>query len=523
MDPYARLSAACLVLLSSATTAASTAPPRPVAVPSGPVGPLELEIAVAGTPDTVGRIPHATSGQVSATLRAGTLQARLGPQKLAWDSLIHRDLKRRGAVAAWDLGGGGRFRGFGLEGRAAPGFQRLVGADRVDCDLNGLLIEQPVLTTPHGGVDLAFGWISGVARADRAGVRDGDAWSVAADADLLARSLRVQAEYAVSNFDWATASDGQPPPPGGAEAYRLELEWRAADAATVDWRLGTELSEVGHRFGSLGNPALGADSRQWRTHGGLGVGAWQVDLDLRRRHDNPAREPLRPAVVRDKLQLATAWSPGEAGALDAIGIPSYKLTATIGRKRTFASGAVPGGGAPAQASYAVALQGEFAQSHGLWGLRAKSGLAPGAIDAGAGAGVRSVGFDLYGDVALGAAVPLKPALTWKRRRDAVTGTRMDTWRARVGSSPVDLQADLRAAFDVAVEHRDRPGASAPALGADFGTDVVYTLQRPSSQRRGWALVLKGSLVTGSSPGSADRAPGLGLMVSLTTDHPLGGW
>ena len=504
------------------TGAATDASPQRASAPLGAFGRLELEVTENDEP--TGDDDEKSPGQFLATLHAGSLQASVGPQKLAYESLIHRDRDRRGAVAAWDLGGRIQIRGFGVQSKAESGYRRLVGSDRAHYQLNGVILEHELTAKEGKAIDVAVGWISGNARTTGTNASGGSAWSVAGSAAVLSRRLRLQAEYAGSQFEWDSRSHtGGGPRTDTGDAYRVGVEYRAPKAAPLDWHVGTEISEVAPWFGSLGNPVLDTDRTRLRAYGGASFGGWQLDLALDRRRDNLEGDPSRPVVVSDRLKLATLWSPAQLTAIDSIGRPSYKLAAELGRSCHLATGGVAVARRPLQRSVDLSLQSEFSHADWLWGMRARGVFAPGAIDALDSAGIRSLAFDLYGDFAGGSAWPVKPTLSWQRRRDAVTGTTADLWRAGAATSTIEIRDDLQANLDVSVEQHDRLGGMASDRAADVDAKLVWTLQRPSSNRDGLALAISGSLASGGrDAGNGDEAA-YELMVLLSTDNPLGSW
>jgi hypothetical protein len=154
-------------------------------------------------------------------------------------------------------------------------------------------------------------------------------------------------------------------------------------------------------------------------------------------------------------------------------------------------------------------------------MRAKAGVAPGTIGEVASPAIQALAFEMYGDLGEGWMVPVKPTLSWQRRHDAASDTADERWRARLASPSLDLRHDLRGGFDMAFEHRDRPDMEDDALTTDLGARLVWTLQRPSSNRRGLALAVAGSLAGNgtASEGESDYR----LMVSLSTDESLASW
>ncbi len=255
--------------------------------PFGAFAELELEVA----DDEVKESDREDSPEkFLATLRAGQMQARVGPQKLAYNSLIHKDLDRPGAVAEWDLGEQIQIRGFGVSSQADSGYKRLVGTDDARYQLNGVLVEQQLPSYGDNQFSMVSGWVSGTARSKGSEQHGGSAWSVAGNASMLSNQLRLHAEYAGSEFEWdRSAADTKEVDAG--QAYAMSMEYHATEDAPHKWHVGTQYSEVTPWFGSLGNPTLSTDRINLRTYGGITVDEWQFDAAIDRRRNNLEEDP----------------------------------------------------------------------------------------------------------------------------------------------------------------------------------------------------------------------------------------
>lgn len=488
----------------------------------------ELEIPDVGPdPETERERGEETlQDSLLATLQAESAPVPVERQTLSYNSLIHKQVDRGAAVAGWDLGARTQVRGFGVQSQADKGFKRLVGRDKADYQFNGVVIEQSMPLKGGDEFQLTSGWVAGSARTHESRAHGGSAWSIAADTTLLSRQLHLRTEYAGSQFEWATADgDRTLRRDEAGSALSAGIEYRAPSTASTAWHIGSEYSEVAPWFGSLANPTLAADRVTLRTYGGLSVEAWAFDVALDRRRNNLDADPSRPVVTNDKLQLTTTWTPDDAGIAQLLGNPSYKLTTEFGNRRELVISGDAAGNVSDQHSVNLALQSDFRHEVWRWGVRAKGGLSPTAVDATLGQGSRVIGLDLFGDFTRSTAVlPIKPSLSWQQRRDVVTGTRAARWRAAVASSAFEIDEGLHANFDLSYQLRRRSDGVDEADSTNLGANLVWTLQRPSAQRRGLALALSGSLLNGpQATTTADTKPGYSLMVSITTENPLGSW
>lgn len=458
---------------------------------------------------------------LTATRAAGDLAhpvaLTVGPQRIAYDSLIHEERDHRGAVAEWDLGGRTQVKGFGVGSATERSEPSLMGRRAGDYQLSGLVVEH-ALKVPHAdSANLRLGWISGQERIAEARARRGAGWSVAGDAALLSERLRLRAEYAASSV-----ASGASPYTGsdGDAAYRLGFELHAPATSPIAWYLGGELSEAGAGFGSLGNPSVKGDRAQLRTYGGAGAGDWQVDLGLLQRRDNLDHDPSRPVVASEQLKAATIWTPAQPALARVLGTPSYRLGAEFAGRRQLPAGDGAIGSLTRRQSMKLTLHGEFTRPQLQWGLRANAGVAPGTIGEFDSPAIRALGLELYGRFDDDSGLALKPTLTWRRRLDPASDAADERWRAKLASPSIGLRHDLRGQFDLAFEHRDR-WASEDVLSTDLGAKLVWTLQRPSPNRRGLALAFSGALTDGGTASAGDSD--YRLMVSLSTDGSLFGW
>ena len=505
---------------------ATAAPPADAATATAAPLHLQLPASVVAVPAASDDLPSTSDerlGDPPADFADLTpLNAADPPRELTYDSLIHKRGPRPAAVAAWDLGDHLNVRGFGAQTKAGTGYQRLVGSDAVDYALNGVVVENHLSLDDSDQLDIVAGWLSGRADVPGSTPRHGTAWSVATDAALLSRRLTLHAEYAGSQFEWTDAGRLEP---RADQAYRVKLEYNAAPTSSMNWRLGSEYSAVGAWFASLANPSLAGDRSSLRSYGRLKTTQWQFDLALERRRNNLADDPSRAIVFSDRLQLSTGWSPDTQPPFALLGRPTVRLAAELGRHRELAAAGTATGGTESRPSANLALQGEFSHDGWLWGWRAKGGRSPLAVDAAVNRGSRVMGFDLYGDFTRGASpLAVKPTLSWQNREDLQTGTRAGKWRAALSSATIALHHDLHAKFDLAYQRQVRSDGTEVDDSAGVGANLVWTLLKPGTNRRGLALALSGKLRDGDPANSGSAVDGdYALMMSLSTENPLGTW
>jgi len=462
--------------------------------------------------------PGPLPAKIVATLQTGSLLARVGPQALSYDSLIHKDRTDKGAVLALELGTRTLVKGFGVQSGERRGYQRLLGSDRASYAFNGLVAEHKLPAPEGGDVNLVAAWLSGAAHAagtaEETGQHAGEAWSVSADTALLERRMKLHFEYAGSSLDWQHSGKTET-----GRAYSFGTEFHSAKSSPITWYLGTEIDKVAPRFGSLANPSLGDDWRRLRTYGALSTDEWKFDLSLDRRLSNLEDNAVTPTVQNQKGQFTAAWAPSQATGGLFPGRQSYKLIADYGQSERIAEAPPTEPEQHREKAVSVMLQTEVTHADWLWGVRAKGGEKPGKMDADDSSGVRTLALDFYGDIA---AKRLRPTVSWRRLRDQATGTTEEHWRAGLNSSAITLRDDLKADVKLTYQQRFRSDGGKGDSGFSFGANLAWRLRRAAEGRRGLMLAFSGGYLDdrGGLTGPAGSG-GYRFMLSLSTDTSNG--
>jgi hypothetical protein len=303
---------------------------------------------------------------------------------------------------------------------------------------------------------------------------------------------------------------------------RLGAEVRAPADSPAAWHIGTSFREVAGGFASPGNPKLAPNRRELRAYAGADLGAWEFDLSFDRRRDNLVRDTSQPTVVNDAWTLSTLRSSPTLAAAGSSKAPSYRFTAKYSRRRSASGEADADGQAAAGTSDDLMLEGELDAADWQLGLRVRGGVEDGPVGTDPG-DAPILGFELYGDLPDSLPVPIKPALSWERRHATHDGSASDVWRAAAKVPSVVLRHDLAADFDLALQHRGETDGQSSAFSAGIGLDLVWTLQRPAANRQGVTLSFSGKVSSSATDGDGTEDAGYGLMISLTSQNPLGGW
>ncbi|MGB5649846.1 MAG: hypothetical protein WBM59_07165 [Sedimenticolaceae bacterium] len=479
-----------------------------ISPPDGGTGQLQLQ--VTSTLPGAGP-PGPTPAKIVATLQTGSLMARVGPQALSYDSLIHKDRTEPGAVVALGLGTRTLVKGFGVQSGEGHGYQRLLGSDRASYAFNGVVAEHKLPAPEGGDINLVAAWLSGAAHAagtvEETGQHAGDAWSVSADTALLKQRMQLRFEYAGSSFDWQHAGKT-------GRAYSFGTEFRSAKSSSITWHLGTEFDQVAPRFGSLANPTLESDWRRLRTYGALSAGEWKFDLSLGQRQSNLEDTPATPTVQRQNGQFTAAWTPSPTTEGLFSGRPSYELTADYGQSNRIVEAPLSESGQQRDKAFSLMLQTEFTHADWLWGVRAKGAEMPGKEDANESRGARTLALHLYGDLA---AKRLRPTVSWQRLRDHATGSTDERWRAGLDSSDIALRDNLTADVKLAYQQRFRSDGGKSDKGYSLGGNLAWQLRRAAEGHSGLLLAFSGSYLGGDPGLTSPAGGGYRFMLSLSTD------
>ena len=435
-----------------------------------------------------------------ATFSTGPMRLQLGKQKLRYSSLIHRDQERKGTAASWNLGKSTHLQGFGLQ-----------SADRTD--LHGFVFEHQWQWQDSNRSKLVGGWLT-AQQSDNE--RDARAWSLAGDTALWARRLKLKWEYARSYVqDRADQSMA-----GDAAAYRLQMEVASRPGNKLKWRLGTEQSRVAPNFIRLANSSLTRDRDRLRTYGDLKWQNWRIDWSIDRWQNNLSHNDLATTSKTGTTRLGLAWSPNEVFESSLIGRPSYELVAQYGRLQEYEAVSIADRVRSDRRLLNLTLNTRFKYPKWLWGVKAARGRT--LHTTGERGRDHTFGLDLYGDFTAIPQVAAKPILSWRRKEQAASGLVTEKWSAKLKSSTIELDDDLKAGIDAEFTHCAQSDWSEDRQTTRVGGLMVWTLQNPGSRRKGLALTLSGDYLDTANSVSTVNSD-YRVMLALSTSHPLQQW
>ncbi len=499
---------------------------------AGPLFGAGPESGVPGALSSAYSGSAAPESELPAASRPGPLQAasvapreasartRLGTQKLAYHSLIHRARDRPGAIAEWQPAQQTDVRGFVFH----PQLEERDGKTRQESDLEhqlfGLVAAHAVPTGGHDTLNLTSGWVAGNELTDAAS--DGTAaparhaWSLGADASVLDSRMRLSFEEAGSGQASGVAG-GLGGRPGSAR--RVVVEWNPDASDGLQWHAGAEYRWVGPEFESAANPDLTTDRERLRAEAGLGIDDWEIGVSAQREHDDVIGERPGSAERKNRYRLRTTWTPPEIDSGWWRGRPRVRMDTEFGQNERLRT---PESGSAVAAYRRLELEAEVRTAVGRWGLKAMRGQVPGAIDSGQEAGIDTLHLEVYRDQRGFKAFPVRAQLDWRQREDRGTGTTQDRWQARLGSRTLELHDRVGADFDLRYRHQVRSDTGLGEADMQFGGRLAWTLDRPTAQRAGLALTLDAEF-RDRSAASGSEDDGYRVLLTLSRHNPLADW
>ncbi len=339
-------------------------------------GEVLLDTDPAGLPRGGGLVD---AGEFLVTGRRGAWEGRAGHQAPLPPGLLAGDFTRRGLSAGY-LGAGGRYaaRAFAVTTQEVLGLRQGLGVGSPARRTAGVVFEaRPVARDPEAlvvAVTLLSGGDpgqtgEGVGGESETGSR-GDGVSVAADALLLDRRLRLRGEAAGVRYDF---DGGGPAAAERDRALALLAEyavWRGdtGDGTAPALAVGVEHRRVGTFFRSPANPEAVPDRELLRAFARFNRGGLQLEAALGRETDNVNDLALLPRIRTRRATLALVHAPEPAGeALPWYGRPTFTLEGVDQERRVVRGGAglAPG---PFSATTRVAFSAGFAYPSWEWSL-----------------------------------------------------------------------------------------------------------------------------------------------------------
>lgn len=247
------------------------------------------------------------------TTEQGPWFANVGHQQLGTSNLVMQDFQRRG-VALGARTDSTEVNLFSLQTEDISGFQNGLGVSNDDNRTDGVSITAQPFSANSEQLTLNATWLdgkgptySGTTTVGDPIVSEGSAASISADSLLLARSVRLRGEYAISDHD--LDADGADYDNDGIIDSNLDAEKDVAWAMLAAWyplqgktfrdkpvgaNIGVEKKRIGTWFRSPANPYAVSDRDLIQGFAGVNWGGLQTQLSGGRETDNLEDDALLP-------------------------------------------------------------------------------------------------------------------------------------------------------------------------------------------------------------------------------------
>jgi hypothetical protein len=290
-------------------------------------------------------------GQIQFALRHHKDNLVVGDQTLPFDNLVISGLARRGISGHLaDLPLGGDATAFSVRDSALAGFDGGLGVGDSNDIVSGALLEsQPIRSSPKA-LTLQFGYVSGTSPGGLSAVTPypggngsypppsplgsvvnvqsgtGSAWVVDVASELPGSSVKLNAQYAGSSFDFP-GNSGQAATHASDNAYSGALGFGLP--LGYQWALTANLSyqEIGTFFTSLANPTLTPDRRTGTASATVSGHGLSLGLSDGYTQDNTDDNSSIATVRSLPRSVNLSYSPHvPASVSDWLGTPSVNLS-----------------------------------------------------------------------------------------------------------------------------------------------------------------------------------------------------
>lgn len=274
---------------------------------------------------------HLDIGQYVVEAQRGAISGRVGDQAaIAPESLVMQGFARRGVSANVTAAGEARLTGFSLHATPLAGSDNLSGVRDRDNRVDGMIATvNPIRGRPEA-LALSGTYVDGNA-TDASGVGvagspqsfGGRAGSVAADARLLDRLLRLRGEYAQSRYDFDGMNGTLEPQSGHAySALANYSPWHRLMVLgqPLVWSIGAQKQLLSTFFHSPANPATVADRDTRQLFTGLNWHGLDAQASAGKEHDNVDDLALLPRTETTQHSFALNYVPVPPAA-QASGAP----------------------------------------------------------------------------------------------------------------------------------------------------------------------------------------------------------
>jgi len=285
---------------------------------------------------------HLDIAQYLLSLESGHVAASVGDHPaLGPDSLVMQGFARRGVTAGLS-GASGRLTGFSMSAAPLAGSHNVSGTNDARNRIDGMVATVSPVPGRPDALSVSGTYVSGESTgATGAGVQGapqpfgGRAGSVAADAQLFDKLLRLRAEAANSRYDFDGVGVGLEPQTGHAYSGLANYTpWHSLNVLgqPLVLNVGAQKEVLSTYFRSPAIPAAVADRDMGQVFSGLNWYGLSMQAAAAKEHDNVDDLALVPRTQSAQYAYTLGWVPAQsgaqAGALPWYGTPSLSASYT---------------------------------------------------------------------------------------------------------------------------------------------------------------------------------------------------
>jgi hypothetical protein len=282
---------------------------------------------------------HLDIAQYLLSMQSGRVAASVGDHgALGPESLVMQNFARRGVTVDLSAGAAAHVTGFSMSATPLTGSRNLSGANDDRNRIDGMVAtlfpfaaHPDALAISGTYVDGESTGVTGASVAGPAQAYGGRAGSVAADAQLFDKLLRLRGEAAHSSYDFDGVGVGLEPQSGHAYSGLANYTpWHGLNVLgqPLVWNIGAQKKVLSTFFQSPATPGAIADRDMGQVFSGLNWYGLSAQAAAAKEHDNVDDLAPIPRTKTTQHSFSLNWVPvgGTASAMPWYGAPSLSAS-----------------------------------------------------------------------------------------------------------------------------------------------------------------------------------------------------
>jgi hypothetical protein len=324
---------------------------------------------------------HLDIAQYLLSVQSGRVAASVGDHPaLGPESLVMQNFARRGVTVDLSAGSAAHVTGFSMSATPLVGSRNLSGTNDDRNRIDGMVAtlfplpgRPDALAISGTYVDGESTGLTGASVGGTAQGYGGHAGSLAADAQLFDKLLRLRAEAAHSSYDFDGVGVGLEPQSG--HAYSGLANWTPWHSLNVlgqplVWNVGAQKKVLSTFFQSPATPGAVADRDMGQVFSGLNWYGLSVQAAAAKEHDNVDELALLPRTKTTQHSFSLNYVPlqGAAPAVPWYGTPSLSASyVTVSKELTDNAGSFLLAVGPLHETSNLMLGAQFQHATWSWG------------------------------------------------------------------------------------------------------------------------------------------------------------